>query len=120
VPKADIAGAATDGDLLRQILPNLRQQLFRAKGFGHIVVAARRPSLLFFASERIRGDRDDWDRSQGRISLDLVGGCVAVHNRQLNVHQDQVGALFFYSRQCLFTILSLSDFVIGPRQAYRG
>ena len=43
-------------------------------------------SLLFVIACPNGGDRDDRDRSQGGISLDLVGGCVAVHNWQLNVH----------------------------------
>jgi hypothetical protein len=41
--------------LLRQILPNFRQQLARAVGFRHIVVTAGRASSLFLAAERIGG-----------------------------------------------------------------
>jgi hypothetical protein len=55
-----IVGAAR-GDL-SQVMPNFRQQLARAKRFRHIVIAARRTRLLFFAAEHIGGDRDDAHR----------------------------------------------------------
>src|SRR6516164_4227728 len=77
----------------RQILPNFRQQLARAVGFRHIVVTAGRASSLFLAAERIGGDRDDRDRFQGWIGFDAARGGIAVHDWQLNIHQDEIGPL---------------------------
>ena len=79
--------------LLRQILPNFRQQLARAVGFRHIVVTAGRASSFFLAAERIGGDRDDRDRFQGGIGFDVARGGIAVHDWQLNIHQDEIGPL---------------------------
>ena len=79
--------------LLRQILPNFRQQLARAVGFRHIVVTAGRASSFFLAAERIGGDRDDRDRFQGGIGFDAARGGIAVHDWQLNIHQDEIGPL---------------------------
>ena len=79
--------------LLRQILPNFRKQLARAVGFRHIVVTAGRASSFFLAAERIGGDRDDRDRFQGWIGFDAARGGIAVHDWQLNIHQDEIGPL---------------------------
>ena len=49
---------------LLQVLPNLRQQLTRAKRLRHIVIASRRSRFLSFTAERIRRDCDDRDRAQ--------------------------------------------------------
>ena len=76
--------------LLRQILPNFRQQLARAVGFRHIVVTAGRASSFFLAAERIGGDRDDRDRFQGGIGFDAARGGIAVHDWQLDIHQDEI------------------------------
>src|SRR6266700_7330137 len=70
--------AAIDRDLLGQVVPNFRQQLARAKRFWHVVIAARRPCLLFFATERIGGDRNDRDRSQRRIGFNSACGRITV------------------------------------------
>ena len=77
----------------RQILPNFRQQLARGVGFRHTVVTAGRASSLFLAAKRIGGDRDDWDRFQGGIGFDAARGGIAVHDWQLDIHQDEIGPL---------------------------
>jgi len=45
------------------------------------------------AVERIGGDRDDRDRFQGGIGFDAARGGIAVHDWQLNIHQDEIGPL---------------------------
>src|SRR5215469_7341900 len=116
VPKADICSAANRRQSLLQVLANFRQQLSRAERFRDIVIASCRPRLLFFAAERIGGDRDDRDRSQRRISFDPACGRVAVHNRQLDIHQDKIGPLFRYRCERFLAVLSFGDFVVGRGQ----
>ncbi len=38
---------------------------------------------------------------------------VAVHDRQLDIHQDEIGSLFRHSRECLLAILRFHDFIIS-------
>ena len=75
VPKADICTAAITGSL-GQMLTDFCQELARAKWFGHVIITAGGLRRLRLTVERVRGDRDDRDRSQRRIGLDpgpLVG-----------------------------------------------
>jgi hypothetical protein len=111
--KGDIGGAVLDRDLLRHVLSNFRQQLAWAVRFRHAVVTADRPRLLFFATERIGRDRDDRDRSQGGIGLDLARGGVAIHDRQLDIHQNEIGRLLCDCRKRLLAVFGLRDFVVG-------
>ena len=93
--------------LLRQILPNFRQQLARAVGFRHIVVTAGRASSFFLAAERIGGDRDDRDRLTlipHPSSLSTL--CFGLRNNQcrvgllaLNVGLRNVGVRGFLERK---------------------
>jgi hypothetical protein len=41
----------------------------------------------------VTSDRDDRYRSQCGIGLDLARGSVAVHDRQSDVHQNEIGPL---------------------------
>src|SRR5215471_6556463 len=101
---------------LLQVLTNFRQQLARAEGLWNVVITARLARLLLLPTERIGGDRDDRDRSQSRITLDFASDGVAVHDRQLNIHQNEVRSLFRDSREGLFAVFRLGDFVIGSTQ----
>ena len=94
----------------RQILPNFRQQLARGVGFRHTVVTAGRASSLFLAAKRIGGDRDDWDRFQGGIGFDAARGGIAVHDWQLDIHQDEIGPLL---GDCFERLLTVSASVIS-------
>ena len=78
---------------LGEVLPNFRQQLARAVGFRNVIIAAGCARLLFFAAERIGGDRDDRDRFQGGIGFDAARGGIVVHDWQLDIHQDEIGPL---------------------------
>src|SRR6266566_5485183 len=101
---------------LLQVMPNFRQQLARAERLRHLVIAARRPCLLFFATEHIGGDRDDRDRSQLRIGFNPAGSCITVHDRELDIHQDEIGRLLCDCRQRLLTVFGLCNFVVGRGQ----
>jgi hypothetical protein len=99
------------------MLTNFRQQLAGAERFRHIVIAARRPRLLFFAAEHIGGDRDDRDRSQRRVAFDPARSCITVHDRELDIHQDEIGSLLCDRRQRLLTVFGLCDFVASGAHA---
>src|SRR5262249_34314219 len=66
-----------------------------------------------FPTERIGGDRDDRDRPQSRIGLDLARSGVAVHDWQLDIHQNEIGPLLCDCRQRLLAVFRLRDFVVG-------
>src|SRR5262249_13175765 len=68
--------------------------------------------LLFFATERIRGDCDDRDCAQRSVGLDATRRFVTVHDRQLDVHQDKVGPLFGDCRERLLAILGLGNLIV--------
>jgi len=55
-------------------------------------------------------------RSQRRIGLNPACGCIAVHYRQLDVHQDEVGPLLCYGDERLLAVLHLRDLKIGRGQ----
>ena len=55
------------------------------------------------------------DRSAGS-GLNPARGRVAVHGRQLDVHQDEIGPLFCDGSERLLTTLRLRDFVVGRGQ----
>src|SRR5215471_11065158 len=75
-----------------QILLDLGQELARAEGLRHVVVAAGEPRLLLVTAQRIGRDHDDGDRLEIGIGLDTPRRLVAVEQRQLDIHEDQVGA----------------------------
>src|SRR5262249_48599125 len=99
-----------------QELANFRQQLAWTEGFRHIVVTAGCARLLFFPAERIGGDGDNWDRSQCRIGFNPARGGVAIHNRQLDIHQDKIRPLLCDCRERLFAVLYLRDRIVGGSQ----
>ena len=106
--KADICGAANRRQSLLQVSANFRQQLAWAERPWHVVIAARRSRLLFIA-ERIRGDGDDWNRSQRRIGFDPARSGVTIHDRHLNIHQDEIGPLLYNSRERPLAVFSLGE-----------
>ena len=69
-----------------------------------------------FAAERIGGNRDDWDRSQLRIGFNPAGRCITVHDRELNIHQDEIGPLRCDCRQRQLTVFGLRNFVVSRGQ----
>src|SRR6516225_3229625 len=110
-PKADICSAAIR-DLLEQVLTYFCQQVARAVRLRHVVITSRCSRYMFFPIQRMRGDGDDGDRSQGGISLDLTRDRVAVHDRQVNTHQDEIGPLLRDSCERLLGVFGFGDFTI--------
>src|SRR6516225_4548487 len=101
---------------LLQVLANSRQEFARAKRFRDVVITASRSRLLFFATERIGGDRDNRDRSQRRIGLDPARSGVTVHDRHLNIHQDEIGPLLCNSRERLLAVFGFDNLIVGRGQ----
>src|SRR6516225_5163798 len=95
------------------MLANFRQEFTRAVGFRHIIVTAGRLGGLLFADECIGSHRNDRDRSQRGIGFNPARGFVPVHGRQLNIHQDKIGALFRNCRQRLLAVLSLGNLIVS-------
>jgi hypothetical protein len=75
---------------LGQVFTDLRHELARAVGFGDVGIATRRTDLIGISRQTIGRDGDDRDRPQGRVGLDPAGGLVAVHDRELDVHKNEV------------------------------
>jgi len=90
------------------ILTNFRKQLAWAERFRHIVIAASRPRNPLFSVERIGGDCDNRDRSQRGIGFDPPRGGVTVHNRQLDIHKDQIRPLLCYGGERLRPVVWLT------------
>src|SRR6516162_1183184 len=111
VPKADICTAAIR-DLLEQVLTNFRQQVAWAVRLRHVVITSRCSRYTFFPIQCMRGDGDDGDRPQRGIGLDLACDRVAVHDRQVNTHQDEIGPVLRDSRERLLGVFGLGDFTI--------
>src|ERR1700730_4111837 len=111
--KSDISHRSNPRARLGQVLANSRQQLARAVGFRHIFITACRPRLLLFATERVGGDRDNRNRTQGGIGFDPARHLVTVNARQLDIHQDKIGPLFRNGFKRLLSALGLCDFVVG-------
>src|SRR6516225_9385231 len=111
--KRTLCGAAIDRSLLRHALPNFREQLARAVRLRHIAITSCRSRCLFFPIQRVGGDGNDRNRPHRGIGLDLARDLVAVHDGQLDTHEDQIGSRSCHCCKRLFAILGFSDFVIG-------
>src|SRR6266487_4857213 len=99
-----------------QVLPNLRQQLTRAVGLGNVGIATRGTGFVSIPAQRIGGDHNDGDGSQRRVRLEATRGFVAVEDRELNVHENEVRPMRRRRSQPRFAILGLDDFEIGIRE----
>ena len=62
-------------------------------------------ALSVFAIQRVGGNSDNRNRSHRGIGLDLARNLVAVHDGQLNIHQDEIRSLFFDRYKRLFAVL---------------
>src|SRR5262245_58837707 len=98
---------------LGQISPNFRQWLTWAERLWNVVITARLACPLLLAAERIRGHCDNWNRSHCRVGLNFARGRVPVHDRQLDIHQDQIGPLLCDRLECLFAAFDFRDLIIG-------
>ena len=96
---------------LWHVFPDLCQEGSRTVRLGDVGVAARRPRLGLVAAQRIGRDRDDRDCAQRRIGLEAARNLVAVEQRQLDVHQDQVRPLRRCGGERLHAVLGQDDLV---------
>src|SRR5687768_11162906 len=71
-------GGVSTGGILCQMLADLREKGPRAERLRHVVVTPRLVGLDVVAGERVRRDRDQRDRAQGRVRLDPPRRLVAV------------------------------------------
>src|SRR5262249_20909184 len=76
-----------------EVLADLGQELPGNEGLGHVGVAPGLERFHVVAGERVRGHHDERDGAKIRVCLDPAGRLVAVHSRELDVHQDEIGAL---------------------------
>src|ERR1700730_4742308 len=87
-----------------------------AVGLGHISVAAGRQRLGLVPSQCIRSYCNDRDRLQVGIGSYPPCRLVAVHNGQLNVHQDQVRTLLSDRSERLFAVLRFDQLISSVAQ----
>src|SRR5271165_3254502 len=87
-----------------------------AKGLSHIGVAAGRQRLGLVPSQSIRSYCNDRDRLEVGIGPDPPRRLVAVHDGQLNVHQDQVRTLLGDGGERLLAVLHLDQLISGVAQ----
>src|SRR5215813_11986153 len=98
---------------LRQELFDLCEQLTRAVRLRHVGIAAGIARFALIAGQGIGGHDDDRYRLERRIGLDAPRRLVAVHDGQLDVHQDQVRPAFCDCRERLLAVLRLGQLVTG-------
>src|SRR5665213_1294394 len=111
-----IGGSFMGAPSRRQEFADLGKKLARAVGLRDIGVAAGRTRLRFVARQRIGGDDDHRDRLQCRIGLDPPSRLVAVEQRQLNIHQDEVGLVQRRGGQRCLAVMRLDHLVAGGTQ----
>src|SRR5215468_5667421 len=88
---------------------NEAQDLHRAVGLGHVVIAACRARLFLITLHRKRAHCNDRYRLESGIELYSPGGLVAVDHWPLDIHQDEVGAIGFGLGDSGLAISSLDD-----------
>ena len=86
---------------------DFREQLTGAVRLGDIVVAASRAGFVIVPAQRIGGHDDDRNRSQFGICLDASRRFMAVHNRQLDIHENQIRPVGLGGGDALLAILGL-------------
>src|SRR5262245_3178805 len=95
---------------------NEAQDLYRAIGLGHVVIAACRARLFLIALHRKRANRNDRYRLESGIEFYSPRGLIAVNHRHLNVHEDEVGALGFGFGDPGLSISRLDDGIARARE----
>src|SRR5262249_42461466 len=64
-------------------------------GLGYVADAAGSQRLLPITFHRIRSNGDYWNISRGRLRFYSSGDFKPVHSGKLDIHHNQIGALFF-------------------------
>src|ERR1700730_15183719 len=109
------------GGVRKRRLPSASPQEFahfgendaRAERFGEIAVASRFQRLRIVAGQGIGRDGDDRDVPQFRICFDSTGRLIAVDDRQLNIHENEVRPDLGCHCNSLFPIDSLQYLETG-------
>src|SRR5262245_46715272 len=92
------------------------QELQRAIGFGDVVVAAGGARFLLIPLHGKGADGNDGCLCQARIRFDLPGGLVAVEDRELDVHENEIRARRFGCANPLLSVGSLHDRIAGTAE----
>src|SRR5262245_15333462 len=100
----------------RQELTHFCEQRTGAKGLGDVGVAARCPRLALVARQSVRGNSDYRNFLHSWIGFDAPGRLVAVHDGQLNIHQDQVWPLRLDGHQSFFAAFGFDQLISGVTQ----
>src|SRR5215471_10833106 len=95
--------------LFAEELSNEAQELRRAIGLGHVVIASDRARLLLITLYCKRAHRDNWYRFEKRICLYSPGGLITINHGHLNIHEDEVGVIGIGLGDAGLTISSLED-----------
>src|SRR5262249_50846019 len=89
-----IRGGATDGDLGHaEELRELLVEQILVERLRQVIVAAALPGALLVAFHRVRGQRDHRDAAEVLVGLEPARRFPAVHDRQRQVHENQIGPL---------------------------
>src|SRR5438094_37732 len=99
-----LAGGGAD-----QALELLAHEVRIDDGLGEVVVAADGARLLLVTGHRLRGEGDDAHAVAAVHLADAPGGFPAVHDRHLQVHEDQVGEIGAHGLDRLLAVGGLAD-----------
>src|SRR5262245_16982075 len=86
-------GSRTLGGFVRQVLAYLCQELARTEWLGDVTIATGRAGLSLVATQSIRCHSDDWNRLELGNALNLLRRFIAIHFRELNIHQNEIRPL---------------------------
>ena len=78
---------------LRQVGADGGQQRAWIEGFGDVAVTPGLPCLDVIPTQGVRGHRNDRDVPERRVGFDAAGRFVAIDAGQVEVHEDEVGAM---------------------------
>src|SRR5262249_23204996 len=95
-------------------LPDFGQQRARVVWFAPLSTAPRRSCLALIAAQGVGRHHDDRNGAQSRVGLDATCCLIAIEQRKLDIHQDQVRPLPCSSSERLFPVFGLDDLVCRP------
>src|SRR5262249_15732691 len=100
----------------RQVLTDLRQQLTRTDGLGHVGIATRRTRLGFSFIQLISCDANAGYNRQRRVGLRATGCFIPVEARQLNINEDEVRPMRCRRCKACLAVFGLNDLEISARE----
>src|SRR5262245_40972458 len=83
------------GGFGRQVLADLCQELPVTVRLGNVTIATGRAGFRLVATQSVRCHSDDWDRLELGKALYLLRRLIAIHFRELNIHQNEIRPLAF-------------------------